>query len=180
MPSPLTKMTARAKSAEDKLKESEGRSTDCPLCWSFYAYLGSFSPAALQKAKDDAAAAVAERDKARASLHVVKDKQRASRHDPSGPDRRRRRRAHSNSDDEASHSDPPPTPAQEYAHGVLLAVPDWAPAVGDSPIPRPKGTAGSTYNLAHEMGFTPSTNYYYLRIRVSTSKFYERSHWIIF
>lgn len=176
-------MTDRAKSAEEKLKEIEGRSTDCLSCWNLQLViltLAQFSPAALQKAKDDAAAAATERDEARASLRVVKDKRRASRHDPRGPDCRRRRRAHSNSDDEASHSDaPPPTPAQEYAHGVLLALPDWAPAVGN-PIPRPRGTAGSQFNLAREMGFTPSTNYYYLRIRVSSSQFYERLHWIIF
>lgn len=86
MASALSKMTERAKSAEDKLKEFEGRSTDCLSCSSSVMLIfPQLSPAALQKAKDDAAAASAERDEARASLRVVKDKRHASRHDPRAP-----------------------------------------------------------------------------------------------
>lgn len=170
--SALTKMTKRAQLAEDKLKELEGRSNYYLSCTSRVMLISAnSSSAAIQKMQDDAAAAAAERE-AHASRRIAKDKGRASQRDRHRH-RHRRRRGRGGSDDESSQSDaPPPTPAQEYANGVLLALPDWAPIVRNDSIPRPRGR----FNLAHEMGFPDATNYYYLRVRVSTSNSFHCFH----
>lgn len=114
--------------------------------------------ASLDKSQETAVTQEAAAREAHTSNAALKAKLRKSR--------RSRRSRHGDHTEEDNPDEPAPTPASDYANGVVLSLPDWAPKAGDESIPRPKGSAGNTYKLIEKMGFKRDTRSYYNRIRV--------------